>query len=120
MTNLKIFGYKIFFDLVPDEEEFMKTKIDNMNLLQKNRELRKNQSKSDELNDGIKSKRSPYTIYLKWVLVYIIIYSTASFRTLEKIFKAQVLCGLFTIRKIPSDTSCRRWFNNLEAIKDFC
>ena len=51
------------------------------------------------------------------VFPVIIICSTAPFRTLEKIFKAQVLCGLFTIKKIPSDTSCRRWFNQVGYYK---
>jgi hypothetical protein len=58
-----------------------------------------------------------YTTYLKWLFVYIIICTTAPFRTVEKIFKTQMSCGLFIAQKMPSDTSCRRWFNQVGYYK---
>ena len=90
------------------EEENIQLKLKNITLEE---EVKKKIKKTNKLIDGEKTKRSLFTIYFKWLIVHIIICTSAPFRTIEKIFKAQMLCGLFNAKKIPSDTTCRRWFN---------
>ena len=100
------------------EEELVLARITNMNLEEELREFKKkSQPEFNKLTDGAKTKRSSYTTYLKWLIVYIIIYTSAPFRTLEKILKIQMSCKMFSILKIPSDTSIRRWFNQVGYYK---
>jgi hypothetical protein len=99
------------------EEELILAEVINMNLGKQIKELKKNQPEPNKLIEGKKTKKSLYTTYLKWLFVYIIICTTAPFRTVEKIFKTQMSCGLFIAQKMPSDTSCRRWFNQVGYYK---
>jgi hypothetical protein len=104
--------------LLRAEEELIHAKITNMNLEKQIEKLKKKSPQEpNKLIDGEKTKRSLYTTYLKWLVVYIIICTMAPFRTVEKIFKVQMSCELFIAKTMPSDTSCRRWLNQVGYYK---
>lgn len=67
----------------------------------------------NELSDGNRVRNSFYTTYFKWLCVYIIIYTSTTFRGLSAILKTQRHCNILKIAKTPSHISVRRWINQV-------
>jgi hypothetical protein len=73
--------------------------------------------KSNELIDGTRIRNSHYTIFFKWMCIYIVVYTATTFRGLAAILDMQRRCEVLHVTKTPAHTSIRRWINQVGYYK---